>query len=158
MYLSCWLSCTNFEWPLDFNHSNTTCCFLLIVYTVRGALEFNFLLGSGNRWYITRNLHVELNYATKGLKSFRSLKSHLNFSTDSNFTKVTTVVCKLVGKGYFGLETRVFNHQNFDPSLLTDKCWLIFMRMKQNNFFFNSTSSKYFFAKISGIAPFSQHL
>ena len=89
MYLSCWLSCTNFEWPLDFNHSNT-CCFLLIVYTVRGALEFNFLLGSGNRWYITRNLHVELNYATKGLKPFRSLKLHLNFSTDSNFTKVTS--------------------------------------------------------------------
>ena len=27
------------------------------------------------------------------------------------------------------------NHQNFDPSLLAYKCWLIFMVMKQKNFF-----------------------
>ena len=38
-----------------------------------------------------------------------------------------TVVCKLVGKGYFGLETDTF--------LLTYKCWLIFMAMKQKFFF-----------------------
>jgi len=28
------------------------------------------------------------------------------------------------------------NHQNFDPSLLTNKLRLVFMEMKQNNFFF----------------------
>ena len=36
-----------------------------------------------------------------------------------------TVVCRLDGKDYFGLKTRVIT------SLLTYKCWLIFMTMKQ---------------------------
>ena len=58
-------------------------------------------------------------------------------------------------------------HQNFDKSLLTYKCWLIFMRMKQNFFwkkkikmadskkrsFSSSTNSQYFFMKISWISP-----
>ena len=28
------------------------------------------------------------------------------------------------------------NHKNFDPSLLTNKFWLVFMGIKQKNFFF----------------------
>ena len=53
------------------------------------------------------------------------------------------------------------NHQNFDPSLVSYKCWLIFIGMKQKNQnswlkkteIFNSPNSQYFFAKISGIGP-----
>ena len=60
-------------------------------------------------------------------------------------------------------------HQNFDKSLLTYKCWLIFMRMKQKKIFFfekkiqngrlkkrsfsSSANSQYFFMKISWIGP-----
>ena len=52
------------------------------------------------------------------------------------------------------------NHQNFGPSLLPKKIWLIFMGMKQKKskwwtqktWFFNFTISL-FFAKISGICP-----
>ena len=36
------------------------------------------------------------------------------------------------------------NHQNFDPSLLTNKLWLVFMRMRQkNNFFFEKKKLKW---------------
>ena len=54
--------------------------------------------------------------------------------------KRCTVVCKLVGKGY---------HQNFDTSLLTYKCWLIFMAMKQKKNCFWKNNSKFwsFFSK-----------
>ena len=61
-------------------------------------------------------------------------------------------------------------HQNFDKSLLTYKCWLIFMRMKQKKkkfflkkkiqngrlkkmSFSSSANSQYFFRKISWIGP-----
>ena len=52
------------------------------------------------------------------------------------------------------------NHQN-DLSLLSYKCWLIFIGMKQKNQngqfkkteIFNSPNSQYFFTKISGIGP-----
>ena len=60
-------------------------------------------------------------------------------------------------------------HQNFDKSLLTYKCWLIFMSMKQKKNFFlkkknqngrlkkrsfsSSANSQYFFMKISWIGP-----
>ena len=37
------------------------------------------------------------------------------------------------------------NHQNFDPSLLFYKCWLIFIRMKLKK---TSPNSQYFFTKI----------
>ena len=60
------------------------------------------------------------------------------------------------------------NHQNFNPSLLSKKLWLILMGMKQFFFFFEkkyskwptqknldfqTTNSQYFFVKISGIGP-----
>ena len=60
------------------------------------------------------------------------------------------------------------NHQNFDPSLLPKKLWLLFMGWSKNKFFwkkkfqngwlknsefFKTINSQYFFAKISGIGP-----
>ena len=61
------------------------------------------------------------------------------------------------------------NHQNFDTSLLTYKCWLIFMAMKQKKIFFLkkkiqngrlkkrsfsiSANSQYFFSKFSWMGP-----
>ena len=61
------------------------------------------------------------------------------------------------------------NHQNFDPSLLFYKCWLIFIGMKQikrklkkkykkkwptqKNWDFQLPQFSIFFAKISGIGP-----
>ena len=70
-----------------------------------------------------------------------------------------TVVCKLDGKGYFGLETRVFIKIS---TFLTYNCWLIFMRMKQKKIqncrlkkrsFSSPTNSEYLFSKISWIGP-----
>jgi hypothetical protein len=61
------------------------------------------------------------------------------------------------------------NYQNFEKSLLSYKCWLIFIGMKQKFIFFekkkiqngrlkkneifNSPNSEYFFMKISWIVP-----
>ena len=83
----------------------------------------------------------------------------------------TEKLFSLVSRGYT-LPPRMFgwvvfgwkpeNHQNFDPSLLHKKLWLIFMGMKQKNpngrlkkteFFKTATSHFFFFMKISGIGP-----
>ena len=60
------------------------------------------------------------------------------------------------------------NHQNFDPSLLTNKLWLVFMGMKQKKLLFKekfqngrlkrneilkTANSQYFFSKTSWIGP-----
>ena len=53
------------------------------------------------------------------------------------------------------------NHQNFDPSLLSYKCWLIFIGMKQKNskwptqknLIFQLRQFSIFFMKISWISP-----
>ena len=67
----------------------------------------------------------------------------------------------------FGAENQG-NHQNFKKSLLSYKCGLIFIGMKQKKIFFekkiqngrlkktaifNSPNSQYFFMKISWIGP-----
>jgi hypothetical protein len=54
------------------------------------------------------------------------------------------------------------NHQNFEKSLLSYKCWLIFIGMKQKQIqngrlkkteIFNSPNTQYFFMKILWIGP-----
>ena len=56
---------------------------------------------------------------------------------NSDGPQLCTLCCISLRRCCFGLETRVKgNHQNFDPSSLPYKFGLIFMEMKQNNFFF----------------------
>ena len=58
--------------------------------------------------------------------------------------------------GEWFLAANQSNHQNFNPSLLTNKLWLVFMKMKQKNqngrlkkrSFFKIANSWYFFVKI----------
>ena len=66
----------------------------------------------------------------------------------------------------FGLGQKVWLDKNVDPSLLTNKLWLVFMRMKQFFFvqinskwptqkseFFKIANSQYIFLKILWIGP-----
>ena len=79
-----------------------------------------------------------VNYETAGLFGhyrtlINQLLSHLygGVSTFSKFS-IDVVHCRLkcLGGEWF-LAGNQKNHQNFDPSLLTNKLWLVFMGMKQ---------------------------
>ena len=87
------------------------------------------------------------------------------------YTRKATDCMNLKTRSYSGVQIRwqwLFwaenqgNHQNFDTSFLTYKCWLIFMAMKRKKIqngrlkkgsFSISANSQYFFSKISWIGP-----